>query len=68
MEAGQPMVHSEDLIHIPDLIYFAVFALVVGFTTYPLFVARIGSVQVGYAMVTFPVFALLVSTLFKNQQ
>ena len=65
---GTPMVVPDDAVYLLALAYLAVFASVIGFTTYLLLVARIGPVQAGYATVAFPVVALLVSTLFEDYQ
>lgn len=48
------------------LVYLAAIGSVVGFTTYLLLVARIGSAGAGYATVLFPVVALVASTLFEG--
>lgn len=50
------------------LIYLAVIGSVIGFTTYLLMVARLGSDRAAYATVLFPVVALLMSTLFEGYQ
>lgn len=64
--SGQPFVLPPDLRYVFALTYLAVFASIVGFTTYLLLVARMGSAQAGYATVVFPVVALLVSTVFEG--
>ena len=66
--SGQPMVVPPDPTYVVALIYLAVFASIIGFTTYLLLVERIGSAQAAYATVLFPVVALLVSTLFESYQ
>ena len=66
--SGQRMVVPPDTTYVVALIYLAVFASVVGFTTYLLLVERIGSAQAAYATVLFPVVALLVSTLLESYQ
>ena len=48
------------------LAYLAIIGSVIGFTTYLLLVARIGSARAGYATVVFPVVALLISTVFEG--
>lgn len=48
------------------LLYLAVIGSVVGFSTYLLMVARLGSDRAAYATVLFPVIALLMSTLFEG--
>lgn len=50
------------------LLYLAVMGSAVGFTTYLLLVARMGSARAAYATVAFPVVALIVSSLFEGYQ
>ncbi|GAA6209276.1 DMT family transporter [Cognatishimia sp. WU-CL00825] len=50
------------------LLYLALVGSVVGFTTYLLLVARLGSDRAAYTTVLFPVVALLMSTLFEGYQ
>jgi len=50
------------------LIYLAVIGSVLGFSTYLLMVARLGSDRAAYATVLFPVVALLMSTLFEGYE
>ncbi|SMC65866.1 EamA-like transporter family protein [Fulvimarina manganoxydans] len=50
------------------LVYLAVIGSVVGFTTYLMLVARIGSARAGYATVLFPIVALTLSTLFEGYE
>lgn len=50
------------------LVYLAIIGSVIGFTTYLMLVARIGSAQAGYATVLFPIVALTASTLFEDYQ
>ncbi|MEO1746087.1 MAG: DMT family transporter [Pseudomonadota bacterium] len=49
-----------------SLIFLAVVSTVVAFAAYLTLVGRIGSGRAGYATVVFPVFALLVSTVFED--
>lgn len=65
---GQPLIIPTEPQYLLALIYLAVFASVVGFTTYLLLVERIGSAQAGYATVVFPVVALAVSTVLEDYQ
>ncbi len=65
---GQPFVFTVNTTYLLALLYLAVFASIVGFTTYLLLVARMGSAQAGYATVVFPVVALVVSTFFEGYQ
>jgi len=50
------------------LIYLAVIGSVVGFSTYLMMVARLGSDRAAYATVLFPVVALLMSTIFEGYE
>ncbi|MCP5086767.1 MAG: EamA family transporter, partial [Rhodobacteraceae bacterium] len=63
-----PLTIPTDTTYLLALTYLAVFASIVGFTTYLLLVARVGSAQAGYATVIFPVVALMASTLFEGFQ
>lgn len=49
-----------------SLLFLAVVSTVVAFAAYLTLVGRIGSGRAGYATVVFPVFALLVSTVFES--
>lgn len=50
------------------LIYLALIASVVAFYSYLTLLGRIGAGRVGYATVIFPVFALMISTVFEHYQ
>jgi len=63
-----PMTMPNDTLYIGALVYLAVIGSVVGFTTYLMLVARMGSAKAGYATVLFPVVALFASTLFEGYQ
>lgn len=64
----QPLVVPTDPIYLAALLYLAAFASVIGFTTYLMLVAQIGSAQAGYATVVFPVVALVISTFFEGYE
>ena len=64
----QQLVVPTDQTYLAALLYLAVFASVIGFTTYLILVSQIGSAQAGYATVTFPVVALLTSTFFEGYE
>lgn len=64
----QQFVVPTDLTYLAALLYLAVFASVIGFTTYLMLVAQIGSAQAGYATVIFPIVALVISTFFEGYQ
>lgn len=63
---GTPIVAPPDATYLGAMIYLAVFGSVVGFTTYLMLVARIGSARAAYATVMFPIIALLLSAVFED--
>ncbi|GHB35096.1 membrane protein [Pseudovibrio japonicus] len=63
---GNEVVLPTTVSYVAALIYLAAFSSVIGFTTYLLLVARIGSAKAGYATVLFPVVALLLSTVVEG--
>lgn len=66
MASGQGVVWPTGARYWAALAYLSLIGSVVGFTTYLLLVARIGSARAGYATVVFPVVALLLSTLYEG--
>ena len=65
---GQPLGLPERGSYWIALAYLAVIGSVIGFTTYLMLVARIGSAKAGYATVLFPIIALSASTLLEGYQ
>lgn len=63
---GTPLVVPPDATYVGALVYLSVIGSVVGFTTYLMLVARIGSGRAAYATVMFPVIALLLSALYEG--
>ena len=63
---GTPVVAPPDGRYLMALVYLAVAASVIGFTTYLMLVARIGSSRAAYATVLFPVIALTISTVAEG--
>ncbi|MFC3569757.1 DMT family transporter [Paracoccus simplex] len=63
---GTPMAAPPDATYLAALLYLAGIGTVLGFTTYLLMVARIGSSRAAYATVLFPVVALTISTVFEG--
>lgn len=61
-----PLVAPPDTVYLAAMLYLAVFGSVVGFTTYLMLVARLGSSRAAYTTVLFPVVALGLSTLFEG--
>lgn len=66
--SGQSLTLPQGETYWVALVYLSVIGSVIGFTTYLLLVARIGSARAGYATVLFPVVALAASTLFEGYQ
>ncbi|MDH3353728.1 MAG: EamA family transporter, partial [Chromatiales bacterium] len=50
------------------LLYLSIIASIIGFSTYLMLVARIGANSAAYTLVTTPVVALGLSTLFEGYQ
>ena len=63
---GTPMVAPPDLRYGLALFYLSVFGSIVGFTTYLMLVARIGTGKAAYATVMFPVIALMASSIYEG--
>jgi drug/metabolite transporter (DMT)-like permease len=66
--SGTPLTAPPDLRYLGALAYLALFGSVIGFTTYLMLVARIGSGRAAYATVMFPVIALMLSWAFEGYQ
>ena len=66
--SGATFTVPQSATYIWALVYLAVIGSVVGFTTYLLMVARLGSDRAAYATVLFPVVALLMSTMFEGYE
>jgi len=66
--SGAPFEWPNSSTYIWALVYLAVIGSVIGFSTYLLMVARLGSDRAAYATVLFPVVALLMSTLFEGYE
>jgi drug/metabolite transporter (DMT)-like permease len=63
---GQPFVFDWSLGYILSLSYLTVFGSIIAFGAYLTLLGRIGAHKAGYAMVMFPVVALILSTLFEG--
>lgn len=61
-----PLVAPPSIGYAAALAYLAAIGSVVGFTTYLMLVARIGSSHAAYTTVLFPIVALVLSTLFEG--
>ncbi|MFB2594007.1 DMT family transporter [Paracoccus sp. p4-l81] len=63
---GTPIVAPPDARYWGALIYLSVVGSIIGFTTYLMMVARMGTAKAAYATVMFPVIALILSSLFEG--
>ena len=63
---GTPIVAPPDAVYLAALLYLAVFASIIGFTTYLMLIARLGASQAAYATVLFPIVALTISTFAED--
>jgi drug/metabolite transporter (DMT)-like permease len=64
--SGYPLVFDWSLSYVTSLVYLAVFGSIVAFGAYLTLLGRIGAHKSGYAMVMFPVVALILSALFEG--
>ncbi|KRE04945.1 hypothetical protein ASE63_25395 [Bosea sp. Root381] len=63
---GVPLVAPPDNRYLAALLYLSIVGSVIGFTTYLLLIARVGSAKAAYTTVLFPVVALSLSTIFEG--
>ena len=63
---GREFTFEWSVAYVGSLAYLAVFGSIVAFGAYLTLLGRIGAHKAGYAMVMFPVVALLLSTLFEG--
>ena len=63
---GHPFVFEVSTAYVVSLSYLTVFGSIVAFGAYLTLIGRIGAHKAGYAMVMFPVIALLLSALFEG--
>jgi drug/metabolite transporter (DMT)-like permease len=63
---GKPFIIEPTLSYFGALIFLAVVSTVVAFAAYLTLLGRIGAARAGYSTVMFPVFALLISTVFEG--
>ncbi len=61
-----PMVLPPDARYIAALLYLSAVGSVIGFTTYLMLVARVGTAKAAYTTVLFPIVALALSTAFEG--
>ncbi len=65
---GHPFAFDTSAAYVISLLYLAVFGSIVAFGTYLKLLGRIGAHKAGYAVVMFPVVALILSVLFEDLQ
>jgi drug/metabolite transporter (DMT)-like permease len=65
---GRPFIIEVSYSYIGGLLWLSVLGSVVAFLSYLSLVGSIGAGRAGYATVVFPVFALMISTLFEAYQ
>ncbi|WP_448950776.1 DMT family transporter [Labrys neptuniae] len=63
---GTPIIAPPSPTYLAAMLYLAVFGSIIGFTTYLMLVARVGSSRAAYATVLFPIVALTISTVFEG--
>ena len=63
---GHPFVFEFSIGYVASLAYLTIFGSIVAFGAYLTLLGRIGAHKAGYAMVTFPVIALILSMLFEG--
>jgi len=65
---GQAFVFEWTIGYVVSLVYLTVFGSIIAFGAYLTLLGRIGAHKSGYAMVMFPVIALILSTVFEGLQ
>lgn len=65
---GQEFTFDYSSSYVLSLLYLVIFGSIVGFGTYLTLLGRIGAHKAGYAMVMFPVVALVISFYFEGLQ
>lgn len=63
---GKPFTFDPSFAYVASLAFLAVFGSIVGFGSYLTLLGRIGAHKAGYAVVMFPVVALVLSFLFEG--
>ena len=64
--SGAPFTFERSVPYVVSLLYLAVFGSVIAFGCYLTLIGRIGAHRAGYAVVMFPVVALVLSALFEG--
>lgn len=63
---GKPFIIVPTVSYLGSLVFLAVISTVIAFAAYLTLLGRIGAARAGYSTVMFPVFALLISTVFEG--
>lgn len=63
---GKPFVFDTSFAYVSSLLYLAVFGSIVAFGSYLTLLGRVGAHRAGYAVVMFPVVAVVLSILFEG--
>ncbi len=63
---GESLAIDPSLAYIGSLLWLSIVSSLVGFAAYLTLLGRIGAGRAGYATVIFPVFALVISTIFEG--
>jgi len=63
---GQSFTFAFTLPYVASLLWLSLMSSVIAFAAYLTLLGRIGAARAGYATVIFPVFALLISTVFED--
>lgn len=63
---GRPFIIEPTVAYLGSLVFLSVVSTVMAFAAYLTLLGRIGGARAGYSTVMFPVFALLISTVFEG--
>jgi drug/metabolite transporter (DMT)-like permease len=66
LSLGRPFIIVPSFAYLGSLLFLSVISTVLAFAAYLTLLGRIGGARAGYATVMFPVFALLISTVFEG--
>ena len=63
---GNAFIIDPTFVYLGSLLWLSIFASVIAFFSYLTLLGRIGAGRIGYATIIFPIFSLLISTLFEG--
>ena len=66
--SGKPLAFDLSSSYLLSLVYLSIFGSVIAFSTYLTLIGRIGPDKAAYVIVSLPVIALVISTLFEDYQ